>query len=935
MRPLAHARLRWPAATLAAALIASLFVGASVPASAAENPSDIASYAPAGTVNVATGATATAHSAETAWPPAKLIDGHPGTPGLNLWVAGETGVDAGGWVDLALAQPEPVERIVVFPRGDGPYYGWYFPIEYTVSLLDELGGVVWSETRSHTDAFDAVVTEPDVIDLPVATEASRVRLDVTKRQSREGGVLQLGEIAVFAAGESTPPPTGEGTNLALNARISASTSYEKADESWSIGFLNDGDTSTLRGWSTNPYDRTQDPGADVTITLQLACVSDVSEVIVHPRTKSFPKDYRIEVSSDGDTWESVAESLGNPSEQSTPQAFPIEGGATASQVRLVVDTRNGPAGVDGYLVQLAEVSVFGEAGACMSLVKPALLLEPGAVERNWFAAAGIEAPYEVSSSDEAVATVDGEGAITAVGVGTATVTLGTGAQAISVPVEVSDDVERIGDDLAITVFWPPLPEYVNDEQYDYLAEAGIDLVQASQLTASPEINLEMARLAHERGMQTIVQDETANPATMTSDEAAAWAERYTNVPGVGGFYLVDEPVDATVYAPAFNAIREVAPEYYSHLNFFPYHFYGSEEGNDAAMQAWLDATAPHGIDEPDYLMYDLYPFGVNGGFNGAGMFTNLNTVRELGLENEIKTGLYLQSVGIPGAYRRPSPDEIRYEANLALAYGYKQLSYFTWWTPTNRSEPFTDAIMTADGQKTDLYEPVKQLNSEIHALGPTLMGLDAQDVYLSGETFGQEAVPADFIVQSEDDTDLVLSRMVDRETGDEYLFVVNNSFTEAQDVTLRFDESVKAVQEVSRVDGTLGAAVPIAEPDASGADVAALSLTADAEAGVLAGELEVSEGVLYRLLDTYDGGEEPGGEEPGGEEPGGEQPGGEQPGGGTGGSGTGTASTAGTGDHLASTGATVPWALTGAAAIMLALGAILIGRRRLRGKRAG
>src|SRR5690606_19005869 len=152
---------------------------------------------------------------------------------------------------------------------------------------------------------------------------------------------------------------------------------------------------------------------------------------------------------------------------------------------------------------------------------------------------------------------------------------------------------------------------------------------------------------------------------------------------------------------------DLAPEYHTHLNFFPYFFYGSIAANNAQMQAWAEA-----VGKRDYLMYDMYPFRDNGAFDAAGFHANLDAVRRLGLANEMRTGNYLQSVGIPGNLRRPTPDEIRFEVNATLAYGFKQLSWFTWWQPTNRGEVFTEAIMTADGQKTDLYEPVKQLNSE-------------------------------------------------------------------------------------------------------------------------------------------------------------------------------------------------------------------------------
>ena len=49
---------------------------------------------------------------------------------------------------------------------------------------------------------------------------------------------------------------------------------------------------------------------------------------------------------------------------------------------------------------------------------------------------------------------------------------------------------------------------------------------------------------------------------------------------------------------------------------------------------------------------------------------------------------------------------------MGLAFGYKQFSYFTWFTPSNRSEPFADGIILLDGTPNPKsYEAVKQLTS--------------------------------------------------------------------------------------------------------------------------------------------------------------------------------------------------------------------------------
>jgi hypothetical protein len=907
----------------------------------AEDPGKVDSYAPTGTIDVAKTATATASSSEAQWPPSKLIDGNTGTSAVNVWVAADTSADAGGWVDLALKESSTIHRVVIFPRGDAGFYGVYYPIDYTVTLLDPSGAAVWQKQITHADSAGAVIAAPDVIDLGTAVSASQVRVDVAKRQSL--GVLQFSEIAVFAdgtdSGSGSDPGTGSGTgtdpisqyqpdgttNLAGDAQVAASSSYEMPGETWSTAFAVNGLSGTADGWSTDPYAKVTDPDTDATLTLDLRCSSGLSRVVVFPRQKDFPKDYSIEVSSDASTWTTIGQTTGNATDLSTPQSFDLSAGSSARYVRLHVTTRNGPDGGDGYLVQISEIAVFGAAGDCANQVKPALLLEPGASDNTWFEHIGSgDAHYTVSSSDTSVATVAADGTVTAHAAGDAVVTLTSADTTLTVPVTVENHIKRIGENFEITAFWPPTVDHVDDEQYANLAAAGIDVVQNAQIdTGTPDQNLKMADLAYKNGMQIVVQDNTVSPGSMTADEAAAWAKRYTDVPGVGGFFLVDEPADATAYAQTFNEIRDVAPSYYPHLNFLPYNALGSAATASTVMQSWLDATGPHTISEPDYLMYDLYPFGA-ASTAYQDMFTNLDTVRELGLKNTVKTATYLQSIGIPGALRRPDADEIRYEANMALAYGYKQLSYFTWWTPTNRGQEFTDGIMTPDGQKTDLYEPVQQLNSEIHALGPTLMNLDAKEVYLSGpDTYGQATVPSDYFVQPQSKGDAVISHMVDRNTGDDYLFVVNNSFDHDQDVKLTIADSVTAVREVSRTNGTLGDPIALTPATADGDSLTGRSLDAvgAAQGSELTGHLDPSEGVLYKLVRNSD-----------------------NTGGSGDGDGTGTSTGSGLGqghggghapagadksaDGLADTGEDVSWGAIAASVLFVAAGLVLTFYRR-------
>jgi hypothetical protein len=68
--------------------------------------------------------------------------------------------------------------------------------------------------------------------------------------------------------------------------------------------------------------------------------------------------------------------------------------------------------------------------------------------------------------------------------------------------------------------------------------------------------------------------------------------------------------------------------------------------------------------------------------------------------------------------------------DTALAYGYKAILYFTYWTP---GDPFNNAIIDGNGKRTEHFNQVKRINGELKVLGSTLMKLTSTGVYHTGE----------------------------------------------------------------------------------------------------------------------------------------------------------------------------------------------------------
>lgn len=361
--------------------------------------------------------------------------------------------------------------------------------------------------------------------------------------------------------------------------------------------------------------------------------------------------------------------------------------------------------------------------------------------------------------------------------------------------------------ILISIFWPPTSEYINDEQYKYMADAEIDWVLGTgDGIGSKNDQMKMLELCSKYGIGMCVGDDRFgnNLLKYKSDKIKKLVDEYKDVPGAYGYYMLDEPYNPNTFFDAYKALKEADPNGYMHLNFLPGHAYATYEIYESQMNDWLKLCATTGHPQ-EYLMYDMYPFGLSqNSISRELMMKNLESVRKVGLANNVKTAMYIQSVCQQVAFRSLNREETLFEFNIGLAFGIKQFSYFTWFTPYNRSEPFDDGIITHTGIPNPKYEFICEIDHLIHNVGKTLINLDAYAVY--GTSNGYEAVellPDDFFLKINGRSDLTVSYMKDKTTGRNYCMIVNNFFNKKQNVKFEFTEDFEKLQYVSYEDGQL------------------------------------------------------------------------------------------------------------------------------------
>jgi hypothetical protein len=353
----------------------------------------------------------------------------------------------------------------------------------------------------------------------------------------------------------------------------------------------------------------------------------------------------------------------------------------------------------------------------------------------------------------------------------------------------------------IGIYVPPPEEFLNDEQYGYLKEAGIDYVQnvGGRVNTSVETNLKTLELAQKQGLKVYVND-----ARMYGDGSGipALVKQYKDHPATSGYVIVDEP-DSARLQWAIDTYKKVIaedPDKTPYVNLLPDYAVNNYEKD--YVERWIEGVGAKNL---KYLSFDTYPFKVKGRYMKT-YYNNLDIIRRAGIKYDVKTSCYLQAFGMDNVWRRPNQEELRLNTYSVLAYGIKNPVWFPYWTPPrSKTEPFTgSAIMTIDGKKSDLFDYVKGLNAEMHQLGKMLINLDAIAVYHTGDSLwlGTTHPPADFLLQTTNKKDdLILSHFKDRKTGANYVMVVNKSITDKLSCTLQASSSIIAIQEISKTTG--------------------------------------------------------------------------------------------------------------------------------------
>jgi hypothetical protein len=328
------------------------------------------------------------------------------------------------------------------------------------------------------------------------------------------------------------------------------------------------------------------------------------------------------------------------------------------------------------------------------------------------------------------------------------------------------------------------PEQTTLERYRELKESGITL----NLTSFPDAqSMEKAlNIARKTGIKMIVS--CPELKTQTTETV----RRFRKHTATAGYMLRDEPsrADFPELGSWAKKIQEEDHAHFCYLNLFPN--YASE------MQLGTKTYQEH-VDlfikevPVQLLSFDHYP--VIGNSLRPEWYQNL----EIFSEAAGKAGKPFWAFALAvahGPYPIPTLAQLRLQVFSDLAYGAQGIQYFTYWTPVDTLMKFNNGPITAEGQKTTVYDKLKQVNTEIQSLSAVFLGAKVISVQHTGNTIPLgtkplEDLPPFIKALKTEGTGAVVSWL---QNGPEtYIVIVNRDFENSMKLFIECDSQVQRV----------------------------------------------------------------------------------------------------------------------------------------------
>ena len=256
------------------------------------------------------------------------------------------------------------------------------------------------------------------------------------------------------------------------------------------------------------------------------------------------------------------------------------------------------------------------------------------------------------------------------------------------------------------------------EDYRAMRDAGFD-VSVDGYDSIGEITLSL-NLARQVGIKLMV----AGRQIMDFPAETAGAVRHH--PALFGYMLGDEPrmADFDTYKHRYHAIRAADSTHLCYQNLFPY--YGDElleTIGAASYEEYLRKFSEIPLPQISFDFYPIWDYDIR-----PTWYYTLEAVRRESLRTGVPFWAFVLSTPHVG-YPQPTLEMLRLQIYSNLAYGAQAIQYFTFRTPPpDDTYDYHNGPITLEGQKTETYNIVRDMNRELHEVIPFFDGCTVERV---------------------------------------------------------------------------------------------------------------------------------------------------------------------------------------------------------------
>lgn len=295
--------------------------------------------------------------------------------------------------------------------------------------------------------------------------------------------------------------------------------------------------------------------------------------------------------------------------------------------------------------------------------------------------------------------------------------------------------------------YPEAPEYVPHPKGEFP-------ITATYAFSQPLICDEQFELVKEAGFNTIGQ--LLSPADLDSClvlaekhdinvTAVPWgirdlstvrerASRYKDNPMVWGFAMWDEP-DASQFdflRQLNDSLTSEAPRQNGFFNLLP--AVGAKQLGAPDYRTYVEDFVR--TVNPPYLSLDIYPVKLDGDdriFVDPVLYKTMEVIRDVARDSGRPFWSYILS-NKHWRYPKPTEENIRFQVFTALGYGAQGLRYFTYCMPDfdKEAHEFSEAPIDWDGNRTDTWYMVRNVNKEVQNLADVFLGAEVLNVTQTG-----------------------------------------------------------------------------------------------------------------------------------------------------------------------------------------------------------